>query len=76
MSSVSGKKLLIIAIACGVLAALLGWLYLKAKESQYRAAYQPASQVMVYRRRFHEVAGRYNALTISSASAALATSKW
>ncbi len=47
MSSVSGKKLLIIAIACGVLAALLGWLYLKAKESQYRAAYQPASQVMV-----------------------------
>jgi Flp pilus assembly protein CpaB len=47
MSSVSGKKLLIIAIACGVLAALLGWLYLKAKESQYRAAYQPASQVQV-----------------------------
>ncbi|WP_447589743.1 Flp pilus assembly protein CpaB [Aquipseudomonas campi] len=47
MSSVSGKKLLIIAIACGVLAALLGWLYLKAKESQYRSAYQPASQVMV-----------------------------
>lgn len=47
MTSVSGKKLLIIAIACGVLAALLGWLYLKAKESQYRAAYQPASQVMV-----------------------------
>jgi Flp pilus assembly protein CpaB len=47
MSSVSGKKLLIIAIACGVLAALLGWLYLKAKESQYRAAYQPASQVKV-----------------------------
>lgn len=47
MSSVSGKKLLIIAIVCGVLAALLGWLYLKAKESQYRAAYQPATQVMV-----------------------------
>lgn len=47
MSSVSGKKLLIIAVACGVLAALLGWLYLKAKESQYRAAYQPARQVMV-----------------------------
>ncbi|WP_394561171.1 Flp pilus assembly protein CpaB [Aquipseudomonas alcaligenes] len=47
MSAVSGKKLLIIAIACGVLAALLGWLYLKAKESQYRAAYQPAAQVMV-----------------------------
>lgn len=42
MSSVSGKTTLIIAIACGVLAALLGWLYLKAKESQYRAAYQPA----------------------------------
>ncbi|MCE5361830.1 Flp pilus assembly protein CpaB [Pseudomonas anguilliseptica] len=47
MSSVSGKKLLIIAIACGVLAALLGWLYLKAKESQYRAAYQPANEVKV-----------------------------
>lgn len=47
MSSVSGKKLLIIAIACGVLAALLGWLYLKAKESQYRAAYQPAQQIMI-----------------------------
>lgn len=47
MSSVSGKKLLIIAVACGVLAALLGWLYLKAKESQYRAAYQPATQVKV-----------------------------
>ena len=47
MSSVSGKKLLIIAVACGVLAALLGWLYLKAKESQYRAAYQPAVQVKV-----------------------------
>ncbi|WP_313220499.1 Flp pilus assembly protein CpaB [Stutzerimonas nitrititolerans] len=47
MSSVSGKKLLVIAIACGLLAALLGWLYLKAKESQYRAAYQPARQVML-----------------------------
>lgn len=47
MSSVSGKKLLIIAVACGVLAATLGWLYLKAKESQYRAAYQPAEQVKV-----------------------------
>lgn len=47
MSSVSGKKLLIIAVACGVLAATLGWLYLKAKESQYRAAYQPANQVKV-----------------------------
>jgi Flp pilus assembly protein CpaB len=47
MSSVSGKKLLIIAIVCGVLAATLGWLYLKAKESQYKAAYQPARQVMV-----------------------------
>ncbi|WXL25584.1 Flp pilus assembly protein CpaB [Ectopseudomonas mendocina] len=45
MSSVSGKKLLIIAIACGVLAALLGWAYLKAKESQYKAAYRPANQV-------------------------------
>lgn len=47
MSSISGKKLLLIAIACGVLAALLGWFYLKAKESQYRAAWQPARQVMV-----------------------------
>ena len=47
MSSVSGKKLLIIAIACGVLAALMGWAYLKAKESQYRNAYKPAAQVMV-----------------------------
>lgn len=47
MTSVSGKKLLIISVACGVLAALLGWLYLKAKESQYRAAYKPVSQVMV-----------------------------
>ena len=47
MSSVSGRKLLIIAIACGVLAAVLGWLYLKAKEAQYRSAYQPARQVMV-----------------------------
>lgn len=46
MSSVSGKKLLIIAIACGLLAAFLGWAYLKAKESQYKAAYQPAIQVM------------------------------
>jgi len=47
MSSVSGKKLLIIAIACGVLAALLGWAYLKAKESQYKAAYRPVNQVKV-----------------------------
>lgn len=47
MSSVSGKKLLIIAVICGVLAATLGWLYLKAKESQYRAAYQPAQEVKV-----------------------------
>lgn len=47
MSSASGRKLLIIAIICGVLAATLGWLYLKAKESQYRAAYQPARQVML-----------------------------
>lgn len=46
MASVSGRKLFIIAIACGVLAAALGWMYLKAKESQYRAAYQPARQVM------------------------------
>jgi Flp pilus assembly protein CpaB len=45
MSSVSAKKLLLIAIVCGVLAALLGWAYLKAKESQYKAAYQPAAQV-------------------------------
>jgi Flp pilus assembly protein CpaB len=47
MSSVSGKKLLIIAVACGLLAAGLGWAYLKAKESQYKAAYKPATQVMV-----------------------------
>lgn len=47
MTSVSGKKLLIIAVVCGVLAAVLGWLYLKAKESQYRAAYRPVNQVMV-----------------------------
>lgn len=47
MSSFSGKKLLAVAIACGLLAALLGWLFLKAKESQYRAAYQPSRQVMV-----------------------------
>lgn len=47
MSSVSGKKLLIIAIGCGVLAATLGWLYLKAKESQYRDAYKPVDQVKV-----------------------------
>jgi Flp pilus assembly protein CpaB len=47
MSSVSGKKLLIIAVACGLLAAVLGWAYLKAKESQYKAAYKPATQVMV-----------------------------
>lgn len=47
MSSVSGKKLLIIAIACGLLAAFLGWAYLKAKESQYKAAYKPATQIMV-----------------------------
>lgn len=47
MSSVSGKKLLIIAIVCGVIAAAMGWLYLKAKESQYKAAYRPAQQVKV-----------------------------
>jgi len=47
MSSVSGRKLLIIAIVCGVLAALLGWAYLKAKESQYKAAYRPVNQVKV-----------------------------
>ncbi|TBU95860.1 Flp pilus assembly protein CpaB [Pseudomonas dryadis] len=47
MSSVSGKKLLIIAIVCGVVAATMGWLYLKAKESQYKAAYRPAQQVKV-----------------------------
>ena len=41
MSSVSGKKLLIIAVACGVLAGAMGWLYLKSKEAQYRDAYRP-----------------------------------
>lgn len=41
MSSVSGKKLLIIAVACGVLAGAMGWMYLKAKEAQYRDAYRP-----------------------------------
>jgi Flp pilus assembly protein CpaB len=41
MSSVSGKKLLIIAVACGVLAGAMGWMYLKSKEAQYRDAYRP-----------------------------------
>lgn len=41
MSSVSGKKLLIIAVACGVLAGAMGWMYLKTKEAQYRDAYRP-----------------------------------
>lgn len=32
MSSVSGKKLLIIAVACGVLAGAMGWMYLQPRK--------------------------------------------
>ena len=47
MSSVSGKKLLIIAVACGVLAGAMGWMYLKSKEAQYRDAYRPPVEAKV-----------------------------
>ena len=41
MQPVSGSKLLIIAVVCGVLAGGAAWLYLKSKEAQYREAYKP-----------------------------------
>ncbi len=41
MQPVSGSKLLIIAVICGVLAGGAAWMYLKSKEAQYREAYRP-----------------------------------
>ena len=41
MQPVSGSKLLIIAVVCGVVAGGAAWLYLKSKEAQYREAYKP-----------------------------------
>ncbi|MDG9924867.1 MULTISPECIES: Flp pilus assembly protein CpaB [unclassified Pseudomonas] len=41
MQPVSGSKLLIIAVVCGVLAGGAAWMYLKSKEAQYREAYKP-----------------------------------
>jgi Flp pilus assembly protein CpaB len=42
MQAVSGSKLVVIAVVCGLLATGAAWLYLKNKEDQYRQAYKPA----------------------------------
>lgn len=47
MKPVSGSKLVVIAVACGMLAAAAGWLYLKNKEDQYRQAFKPVVESKV-----------------------------
>ena len=44
MQPISGSKLLLTAVVCGVLAGGAAWMYLKSKEAQYRDAYKPVKE--------------------------------